>query len=449
MKEKKLGVFDVLMLLLTGLLFCDAVAPNTSAGVPNLTWWIITGTLYMIPTGLIIGELSSVYPDEGGIYVWIREGLGAKTAAWTSWLFFCCGLFIPVSMFILCSDILFTMFLPSAGYAVRVAAAIVLIWVMAGISCLPMSEAKWITNVAGIIKLLFFVCALIAGIVYLAKGNPIANEINASTLRPTFSQGLTFLPVILYSCTGMELASASAQEMRNPGKNLPRVIVAAAVMAVFLNLIADTGMLMVIPVDSINLDLGMIDLFSIAFDSPAVTTIVSLAFIFVGLVQSVTWQIGGNRGTCESAKIGDLPAVFGKENAAGQPIGAILISSALATAFVILYAFIGNSAPDLFFSLMNCGVLATVVPYVLMLASYQKLKRAGKLEGAGFRVPGGLVFSWISQIIQVFALLLMIYIPTVGWNENVITNVLGLAFMTISALILYRHMHRGPAPAQN
>lgn len=69
MKEKKLGVFDVLMLLLTGLLFCDAVAPNTSAGVPNLTWWIITGALYMIPIGLIIGELSSVYPDEGGIYV--------------------------------------------------------------------------------------------------------------------------------------------------------------------------------------------------------------------------------------------------------------------------------------------------------------------------------------------------------------------------------------------
>lgn len=440
--QKKLNVFDVLMLLLSGLLFCDAIAPNTSAGVPNLTWWIIIGGLYMIPTGLIIGELSGVYPDEGGIYVWIREGLGPKVASWTSWLFFCCGLFIPVSTFILCSDILFTMFLPGASYAVRVIAAILMIWLMAAISCLPMSDSKWITNISSIIKLAFFIMALVGGIVFVAHGNPIANEISFSALRPTFSQSLAFLPVILYSCTGMELASASAQQTSNPKKNLPRVIIAAAIMAVLLNLIADAGMLMVLPLDSIDLDLGLIDLFSVAFGSPALTLLASLAFVFVGFVQCVTWQVGGNRGTCESAKAGDLPAVFGRETKGGQPIGAILISSALATAFVVLYAFIGDSAPDLFFSLMNCGVLATVVPYVLMLASYQKLKRAGKLDGDGFHAPGGLVFSWISQIIQVLTLVLMIYIPTVGWNENVITNVLGLAFMTISALVLYRFVHR-------
>lgn len=142
MKEKKLGKFSVFMTLITGLMFADAIASNTSTGVSSVAWWVILGVLYMIPTGLIIGELSGAYPGEGGIYVWIYEGMGPKWAARTSWLFFACGLFIPVSSFIMCSDVLFALFYPEAPFMLRVVVAIVLLWVMIGVSCLPTVEAQ-------------------------------------------------------------------------------------------------------------------------------------------------------------------------------------------------------------------------------------------------------------------------------------------------------------------
>ena len=440
--QKKLNTFDVLMLLISGLLFADSIAANTSAGVQNLTWWVIIGLLYMIPTGFIIGELSSVYPDEGGIYVWIRAGLGSKVASCTSWLFFCCGLFIPVATFIMCSDILYAIFLPQASYLVRVVTAIAMMWLMAAVSCLPMKDSKWITNLSGLIKLSFFLLALVAGIVYLAKGNPIANDITPSSLIPSLGQGLTYLPVILYSCTGMELASASAQQTKDPQRSLPRIIVIAAIMAVLLNIIADAGMLMALPLEQIDLDLGLLDLISVAFGSELLTKFASLAFVFAGFVQCVTWLVGANRGTAESAKAGDLPAIFGCENRGGQPVGAILFTAALGTGFLVLYALLGSTASDLFFRLISCGVIASVVPYVLMLFSYQRLKRAGKLSGSHFHTPGGYAFSWLCQFIQVFTLLLMIYIPTHGWNENVLTNLFGLLFMLGTALLLLRYTHR-------
>lgn len=81
MEKRKLNGFDIFMLIFTGIMYTDAIASNSSVGVPSLTWWAIIGILYMIPIGFIIGELSGMIPSEGGIYAWIYEGLGPKWAA--------------------------------------------------------------------------------------------------------------------------------------------------------------------------------------------------------------------------------------------------------------------------------------------------------------------------------------------------------------------------------
>lgn len=449
MEEKKLGRLDVFLSLIVALMFADAIASNSSAGVSSIAWWIILGVLFMIPTGAIIGELSGAYPGEGGVYVWIYEGLGPKWAAMTSWLFFACGLFIPVSSFIMCSDILFTLFYPAAPYLLRVIVAIVLLWLMTWVSTLPMVEAKWVTNTAGLIKLALFVLCFVAGIAYIVQGNALANSMGINDLLPTLDQGLTYLPIIVYCCTGMELASASAEQTKNPAKTLPKLILGVAALAVVLNVIANFGMLAVLPLDSIDLDLGLLDVFQNAFHSSAVYYITGVLFLFAVFAQCVTWLVGGNRGTAESGKSGELPAVFGKENKAGQPIGAILITAVAGTVMLIVYAFIADSASDLFFSLLNCGVIGSLLPYVFMIVAYQRLKRKGMNGYTGFKCPCGMLLSWVVQIIQCATLLLMLYIPGYGWADDLLTNVIGAVFMIGSGLIAMKVAEKtnGRAPA--
>lgn len=446
---KKLGKFDVFMMLICGLMFADAITSNTSTGVTCITWWVIIGVLYMIPSGLIIGELSGAYPGEGGIFVWISEGLSPKWAARTSWLFFFCGLFIPVSSFIMCSDVLFEMFYPAASYAARVGVAVVLLWIMCYVSLRPMSESKSITNLAGLVKIGVFAMSLVAGVVYIAKGNAIANNISLSTLRPTLDQGLTYLPVIVYCCTGMELASASAEQTKNPAKTLPKIIAGVAILAVVLNVIASTGLLMVVPVKDINLDFGLLEFFSKAFNASALYYVVGILFLFSVFAQCVTWIIGGNRGTAESAKMGEIPAFLGKENKHGQPTGAILTVAIAGTVMMIIYALTANSAADLFFSLLSCGVIGSLLPYVLMLISYQRLKKSGMGGYEGFKAPCGIAMSWVCQIIQCATLLLMIYIPGHGFNENVVTNLGGAAVMLITGEIAIAYANRKKSKMEN
>lgn len=438
MEERKLGKLDVFLSLIVGLMFADTITSNSSAGVSSISWWLLLGVLYMIPCGAIIGELSGAYPDEGGIYVWIYEGLGPKWAAMTSWLFFACGLFIPVSSFVMCSDILFALFYPEAPFMLRILVAIVLLWLMSGVSMLPMVEAKWLNNTAGLIKLALFLLCFVSGIAYIVQGNALANSMSLNDLLPTLDQGLTYLPIIVYCCTGMELASASAQETANPEKTLPKMILGVAALAVVLNALANFGMLAVLPIDSIDLDLGLLEVFRTAFHSSVIYYIAGVAMLFAVFAQCVTWMVGGNRGTAESGKAGELPAVFGKENKAGQPIGAILISAIAGTVMMSVYAFLSDSAASLFFSLLNCGVIGSLLPYVLMIIAYQRLRKQGMNGYKGFRCPCGSVLSWVVQIIQCATLLLMLYIPGYGLADDIVTNVLGAAAMILSGLIMMK-----------
>lgn len=444
MEEKKLGAFDAFMILVCGIMFADAIASNTSAGVPSLAWWLIIGILYMIPMGLIIGELAAVMPGEGGIYVWISEGLGPKWAALTSWLFFACGLFIPVSSFVMCSDVLFSLIYPAAPLMLRIAVAIVLIWLLAWMSTRPMAEATWLTNAACIIKIGFFVFAFAAGVYFIAQGNAMANEISFSTMLPSFDQGIVYLPIIVYCCTGMELASASAEEMDNPAKMLPKVVLGISGLAIILNIISSLGMLMVLPVDAIDLDFGLLELFRTAFHSDIAYYIAGILFLFAVFAQCLSWMVGGNRGACEGGKAGDLPAVFGKE-INGQPTGAIVISSVGGTILLALYALFADSASDLFFSLLSCGVIGSLVPYVLMIISYQRLKKSGRMDdNEGFRAPSGIALSWLVQAVQCFTLFLMIYVPTQGWNESAGTNIAGFIGMAVTGVIAVWWAERHP-----
>lgn len=430
------------MMLICGLLFADCIASNANTGAPSVAWWLILGVLYMIPSGMVIGELSAMLPGEGGIYVWIYEGLGPKWAARTSWLFFACGLFIPVSSFILCADIVFGMIYPSAGLIPRLAVAIILLWLMIWLSSKPMAESAWLTDWAGIVKLILFIGSLVAGLVYIIKGNEMATALTAKTMMPTLDQGLTYLPVIVYSCTGMELASASAEETEDPAKNLPKLIVGVAALAVVLNIIATIGTLLVINAEELNLTTGTVDVFVKAFGSPILYYIVGIAMIFSIFAQCVTWLVGGNRGTCESAKSGELPAILGKETESGQPIGAMLVVGVFGTLIVIAYALM-SSAEGLFYSLLSCGVIGSLLPYVFMDIAYQKLKKDKFKIHEGYTAPFGIVLSWICQIIQVATLFLMIYIPGVGWNADVVTNVVGAAAMLITGEIAITVASRG------
>src|SRR5690349_2496174 len=47
---------------------------------------VITPLVWSVPTALMVSELATAIPEEGGIYVWVRRGLGPFLGYQEAWL---------------------------------------------------------------------------------------------------------------------------------------------------------------------------------------------------------------------------------------------------------------------------------------------------------------------------------------------------------------------------
>ena len=58
-------------------------------GSQLISFFMLGALFFLIPTALVSAELSSGWPIEGGIYIWVREALGKKAgflAIWLQWI---------------------------------------------------------------------------------------------------------------------------------------------------------------------------------------------------------------------------------------------------------------------------------------------------------------------------------------------------------------------------
>ena len=84
---KVFGLFSMVLFSVSAILVADTVGSSAAMGVQGLGFWIILGLLFFIPYGFVTAELGSAWPDEGGIYVWVKTAFGPGWGTVTSWMY--------------------------------------------------------------------------------------------------------------------------------------------------------------------------------------------------------------------------------------------------------------------------------------------------------------------------------------------------------------------------
>ena len=411
-QSKGLGKIDIVCGIICAILFADVIISNTSIGPSVIVWWLIIGVVFFIPNGLVTAELSGAYPEKGGIYGWVDKAFGSRWAGRLSWLYWInCALWMP-SGFIWFSGALCGAFFPDMGYLAQVAVSIGITWITVFVASMPMTESKWIVNLGGIAKVLIVLAVGACGIAMVLQGNPPANELSASTMMPTFDQGLQYLPVIVYCCCGLEVLAMSAHEMKNPSKDLPMAVIGVVILAIAMNVFASWGVLQTVPLDQLDLVTGIGVVANVAFGSQLVSNLVLILLLFGVFVQMITWSIAGSRGAAEAGQAGELPPVFGKETKrGGMPVGALVISGIVSTVTIVVYGFMAESASDLFFTLLAFSSIIFFMPYVIMFAAYIRLKKTDVDTPRPFKAPFGIALSVVCTAILIAAMVLFVWVP--------------------------------------
>src|SRR5260370_2842829 len=85
-----MGLWDVLLFHIAVGLGPRWIAGAAHEGNSSISLWVIAALFFFVPTALVITELSTRFPHEGGLYVWSKEAFGdfhGFVAGWTYWIY--------------------------------------------------------------------------------------------------------------------------------------------------------------------------------------------------------------------------------------------------------------------------------------------------------------------------------------------------------------------------
>ncbi len=211
------------------------IAAAAHNGTSSISLWVLAALLFFVPTALIVTELSTRFPQEGGLYIWTREAFGdfhGFVAGWSYWvytLFYFPGL-------LMASTAMSGYIMGGRGNALTikqeflVLGSLLLLTVAVWLNVVGLNVGKWLQNAGGVGTYVpLVVLAVIGG--YLAMRHGSATHITLHNTLPTWDWGtVNFWSQIAFAFTGLELVCAMGAEVKNPRKTFPRAILGSGLL---------------------------------------------------------------------------------------------------------------------------------------------------------------------------------------------------------------------------
>ena len=78
MSKKSLNFFMLSMMNISAICSIANLPFAAQQGFSGIFYYIVAAIIFFIPVGLVSAELATGWPQRGGVYIWVREGLGEK-----------------------------------------------------------------------------------------------------------------------------------------------------------------------------------------------------------------------------------------------------------------------------------------------------------------------------------------------------------------------------------
>jgi amino acid transporter len=181
--------------------------------------------VWSLPTALMVGELASAIPAEGGFYVWVRRALGRFWGFQEAWLSLAASVFdmaIYPTLFVLYLGRLMPTW--TAGYRGTLWA----LAVVAGCTLWNLTGARAV----GRSSIVMFVALLSPFVILIVIGLwRWHGHGSGALLQPTTTPDMAgAISVTLWNYMGWDNASTVAQEVDDPQRNYPRAMLSSAAL---------------------------------------------------------------------------------------------------------------------------------------------------------------------------------------------------------------------------
>ena len=236
--------------VLTLMAFCTVIGLDDimynfqNQGMPVVTSWIIMCLFYVIPYSLMVGQLGSVFNNEGGgLSSWVRGTNGEFLGYFTAWTYWAASIPYAVDSaneiivdigWALTGSEKFQSQISNTKFALMTFAMFIIFIIVEHYFSHSMEVLSTIGGGLMLIMTLMFVFLAFLG---LAKsgGHMATQPFTWRTLIPKFDMHYwTTIAMLIYALNGCELVAPYVTKMKKPKSDFPKAMIALALMTIFL-----------------------------------------------------------------------------------------------------------------------------------------------------------------------------------------------------------------------
>jgi glutamate:GABA antiporter len=394
--RKAMGFGDLVLFYLVTALSLRWIATAAAAGPSSLFIWILGCLSYFVPLTFCVLELSSRYPEEGGIYLWSKEAFGEFAGFMTGWMYWTANLpYYPGVLYFAAGNALFIggdrwQYLSNSSMYFIVTAAAGLFAGFA-LNLVGLNIGKWLHNLGAIGTWLPASILIVMGAVAWWRFGS-ATVINRSTVVPSMDlKNVFFWSTVAFAFGGVEGASTMGSEIQNARRNIPRALLAAGVIITFIYVAATTSVLVALPAEDVTGLQGFMQAISkvggrIGLEGIAPWIALLVTVSSVGGVSA--WFAASARLPFVAGVDKFLPPAFGRVHPKWRtPYVAMAVQAVFAAIFIFLGQ-AGTSVRGAYDFLVGMGVISYFLPFFYMFAAVIRLQ--GQPAGPDvMRIPGG------------------------------------------------------------
>jgi amino acid transporter len=386
-----------------------------------LTLLVVTPLVYAVPEAMLVGELASMLPLEGGYYQWVKRAFGRFWGFWNGWLSWVYSM-LDMAIYPVLMIQYLRFFVPELGALGSWLVAVAMIWVA---TWLNLCGTRAVGQASGWFVLLVLAPFCVLSAVAVARWVwPQAGSVIPE--QPFRAAGTTFLGALgigvsqaVWNYMGWDNASTISGEIESASANYPRAL------ARTLPLVAIVYVAAIVPVLSIT------D-WTLWTDGAWPHLAASLAGPWLGAWLAAAGMVSAfalfnalllaySRIPLVMAQDGLLPAPLARVDARGVPRNAVLVSAVAYSIFAVIP----------FGGLLAGNVLLYTTALGMEFAALLKLRRAEpELRGA-YRVPLGVpglaVLGSLPILLILFAVGLEIQSHEIGLPGVLVAVALALA----------------------
>ena len=264
--KQSFGRKEVLFFSICSVIGLDTIGVIAAAGPQAISWMAVLAIVFLIPTSMVVAELSAAFTTQGGPYVWVRLAFGRfigaltatinwlKSSIWFGGILAFVAVATAETFFMSGAQMSqFSFYRYSLGF----------IWLGIIATNASFRAGKWFLILGSLSRLIlipFFTITII--------GYGITNGLSGiafSDFGLSFDGMLASIGIILFAFLGLENVSAASDEMTHAKRDLPYAAFRTSALATILYGVSILTVLLVLPIGQVTGMTGFVDAVKSAF----------------------------------------------------------------------------------------------------------------------------------------------------------------------------------------